>query len=252
MLKTRLIARLDVKNGNVIKGVHLEGLRRCGDPNTLAKKYAEQGIDELVFIDVVASLYKRDALLDVVSKTCEDVFVPITVGGGLKSLDDMKAMLRAGADKVAVNTWFLSHPHLVAAAANKFGSQAVVVSIEAQRVGGAWQCMYNSGREATGYDVGAWASTATAAGAGEFLVTSVDQDGTRRGFDLELVTYLRTRTDRPIVASGGAGSGKDIVSVIKAGADAAAVGALLHLGGAEVQHLKWMMAVGGVNVRLAA
>lgn len=234
MLKRRLVARLDVKGPNVVKGVRMEGLRVIGNPNDLARRYADAGADEILFLDVVASLYGRNALLDVVSAAADDVFVPVTVGGGVRTLDDIRALLLAGADKVAINTAAIARPAFIAEAAGKFGSQAIVVSIEAKARPGGWECMTDCGREPTGRDVAAWASEAQALGAGEILVTAVDRDGTGVGIDLGLVASLDARV--PVIAAGGAGTAEHVNRALKI-ADAVALGSMLHAG-ASIPDLK--------------
>src|SRR3990167_6351053 len=186
----RLIARLDIKGASVVKGVQMEGLRVVGKPEEMAKRYAEAGADEILYIDTVASLYGRNQLEALLEKTCEEVFVPITVGGGIKSVADARRLFNAGADKIAINTAALKRPDLINEMADKYGSQAVGVSIEAKRVSGGWECYTDNGRERTGVDAVVWADRSVSNGAGELLLTSVDRDGTRRGFDTELVAAI--------------------------------------------------------------
>ncbi|HEM0907920.1 TPA: imidazole glycerol phosphate synthase subunit HisF, partial [Legionella pneumophila] len=191
MSNVRLIARLDIKGPNLIKGVHLEGLRVVGNPNEYAMAYYAQGADELIYMDTVASLYGRNNLSEIVKTTAENVFIPITVGGGIRSVDDAKQLLRCGADKVAINTAATKNPTLISDIARRFGSQCVVLSIEAKRtVDGRWEVMTDNGREHTGMDVVDWARNGEEFGAGEILLTSIDQEGTRKGFDLELVKQV--------------------------------------------------------------
>src|SRR6185437_12546090 len=188
MRTVRLIARLDIKAPNLIKGIHLEGLRVIGDPNVYARRYYEQGADELIYMDIVASLYERNSLTDIVEKATRNVFVPLTVGGGVRSVEDARKLLASGADKVGINTAAVRRPALIAEIAQRFGSQAVVLSIEAKRSSpGHWEAYTDNGREHTGLDVVAWAKRATELGAGEILLTSVDQEGTRKGLDVALV-----------------------------------------------------------------
>ena len=230
MRSTRLIARLDVKGTNLIKGVHLEGLRVIGAPNEFAKLYYEQGADELIYIDVVASLYGRNSLNHIVEDAAKDVFVPMTVGGGIRSVDDAIRLLRSGADKVAVNTAAVANPRLIGDIARRFGSQCMVLSVEAKRVGpGRWEAFTDNGREATGLDVVEWVKHGVALGAGEILLTSVDREGTRKGFDIELVAAVTREVSVPVIASGGMGSAEDAVAVVREGqADAVAMADILH------------------------
>lgn len=230
MRSTRLIARLDVKGTNLIKGVHLEGLRVIGAPNEFAKLYYEQGVDELIYIDVVASLYGRNSLNHIVEDAAKDVFVPMTVGGGVRSVDDAIHLLRSGADKVAVNTAAVANPRLIGDIARRFGSQCMVLSVEAKRVGpGRWEAFTDNGREATGLDVVEWVKHGVALGAGEILLTSVDREGTRKGFDIELVAAVTREVSVPVIASGGMGSAEDAVAVVREGqADAVAMADILH------------------------
>lgn len=203
----RLIARLDIKGANLIKGIHLEGLRIVGDPQTHAAKYFLDGADEIIYMDTVASLYGRNNLVDVVSRATEHVFVPITVGGGIRSVEDARTLLRAGADKVAINTAAVKEPELIRRLSCVWGSSTVVLSIEAKRTGpNTWEAYTDNGRERTGLEVAQWAETGAALGAGEIFVTSVDQEGTKKGFDCELVAEITKRVDIPVIASGGFGS----------------------------------------------
>lgn len=226
----RLIARLDIKGSNVVKGVQMEGLRVVGKPEELAKQYAETGADEILYIDTVASLYGRNQLESLLEKTSEEVFVPITVGGGIASKEDARRLFNAGADKIAVNTAALKRPDLINELAEKFGSQAVVVSIEAKRVNGGWECYTDNGRNRTGLDTVAWASDVVDRGAGEILITSVDRDGTRRGFDTELIATIAPNVPIPVTASGGMGTLEHAAQALAAGADALAMASCLHYG----------------------
>lgn len=246
----RIIARLDVKGPNLVKGIHLEGLRIIGDPHLHAVKYYEQGADELVYVDIVASLYGRNNLTDVVERTARDVFIPITVGGGVRTLEDVQRLLRVGADKVAVNTAAVRNPPFIREVARAFGSQCVVVNIEAIRQpGGGWEAFTDNGRERTGLDVFEWALRATDLGAGELLVTSVDREGTRKGFDIELTRRIADAVPIPVIASGGAGSIEHIAKVIGDGhADAVAIASLLHYGTETVGSIKVELAARGIAV----
>ena len=202
----RIIARLDIKGANLIKGIHLEGLRIVGDPQVHAEKYYNDGADEIIYMDTVASLYGRNNLLDVVTRASEHVFVPMTVGGGIRSVEDARALLRAGADKVAINTAAIKDPSLVTKISDVWGSSTIVLSIEAKQTApGKWEAYTDNGRERTGLDVVQWAEQGAQLGAGEIFVTSVDQEGTKNGFDCELISAITKSVDIPVVASGGFG-----------------------------------------------
>jgi cyclase len=233
---TRIIPRLDVKGPHLVKGIHLEGLRVLGTPEAFARLYAETGADELIYVDVVASLYGRNSLLDLVSRTSSELLVPLTVGGGLRSLDDMRDALRAGADKVAINTAAIAQPSLIRDGARRFGSSAVVVTIEAIETSpGRYEAFTNNGREATGLDAVQWAERAVDLGAGELLLTSVDRDGTGRGYDLRLTREVARRVPVPVIASGGAGSIDHVVAALSDGcADAVAIASALHYRALEL------------------
>lgn len=211
----RVIARLDVKNQFVIKGIHLEGLRKVGDPNQLAKSYYDAGIDEIIFIDCVASLYNRNNLYSVIQRASEEVFVPITIGGGLRSVEDVELALDAGADKVAINTAAVRNPKLIQEVAKRYGSQCVVASIQAKRVAGGWEAYVETGREKTGLSVLEWARQLQDLGAGEMLLTSVDQEGTKSGFDLDLVRAVNEAVSIPVIVSGGYGKPEHINEILK-------------------------------------
>lgn len=230
MSNVRLIARLDIKGPNLIKGVHLEGLRVVGDPQQFARRYYAEGIDELIYMDIVASLYGRNSLADIVRHTAQDIFVPLTVGGGIRSVEDVRQLLRAGADKIAINTAATRRPELITEIARKFGSQCVVLSIEAKRRNdGRWEVYVDNGRERTGLDVVEWAKRGESLGAGEILVTSVDQEGTRKGFDCDLLRAVTGAVRIPVIASGGMGSIQHLVDAVRVGgADAVAMADVLH------------------------
>jgi cyclase len=247
---TRVIARLDIKAPNLVKGIHLEGLRVIGDPAEHARRYYEQGADELLYIDIVASLYERNNLTDLVARTAAEIFVPLTVGGGVRTVEDVNGLLRAGADKVAINTGAVRRPELIREAARSFGSQAVVASIEAKRQpNGRWEAYTDNGRERTGLDVVEWAARLVELGAGEVLLTSVDMEGTRRGFDLELVAALGPVLGVPVIACGGAGSIEHVAQAVTAGADAVAVASVLHYKTETIESLKAGLADRGIEVR---
>lgn len=247
----RLIARLDIKGTNVIKGIHLEGLRVVGRPGPMARRYYEEGIDEIVYMDTVASLYGRNNILSVVEEAARDIFVPMTVGGGVRSIDDIVAALRSGADKVAINTAAIERPEFLRAAARALGSQCVVLSIEAKRRGeGRWEALTDNGRERTGVDVLEWVREAEDMGAGEILLTSVDKEGTRRGFDHELFQAVRKRVSIPVIGCGGAGTADHVVRAVKEdGLDAIACASLFHYDHAPVPQLKAALSKAGVAVR---
>jgi cyclase len=235
----RLIARLDIKNGIVIKGIHLEGQRRIGDPVELARKYYGQAVDEIFLLDSVASLYGRSNLFHMISEACKTVFVPITMGGGIRSVEDVEQALIAGADKVAVNSALVSTPALAEKIASIYGSQCLVASIEAKRRGNGWEAYVSNGREPTGRDVLEWARELEQRGAGELLVTSVDQEGTQRGFDIPLCAALQDVVRIPVVASGGAGKLEHLRQLADAThMQGIAIASLLHYGKATVAELK--------------
>ena len=251
--KIRLIARLDVKDVNLVKGIQLEGLRKLGDPNAFARRYYEQGIDELLYIDIVASLYNRNNLSDIVKKTSENVFIPVTVGGGLRSVDDVRHILSMGADKAAINTAAIKRPELITEVAEAFGSQCMVLSIQAKRSRtqeGKWEAYYDNGRQHSGLDVIEWAKRSEALGAGEILLMSVDNEGLQQGCDLELIEAVTSAVHIPVICGGGVGCADDILDAARAGADAVACAAVLHYNKATVQELKEEICAGGVEVRL--
>lgn len=247
----RLIARLDVKGPNLIKGIHLEGLRIIGSPNEYALRYYLQGIDELIYMDCVASLYGRNHLGDIVKAAANEIFVPMTVGGGIRSVDDATDILRAGADKVAVNTAAVANPQLISDIARRFGSQCMVLSIEAKQVGAErWEVYTDNGRERTGLDVIEWVKRGVALGAGEILLTSVDREGTRKGFDISLVRAVSAAVTVPVIASGGMGKPEDLVTVVRdGGADAVAMADILHYKRAEISDIRAVAENAGLGVR---
>lgn len=251
MQNIRLIARLDIKGPNLIKGVQLEGLRVMGDPEEFATRYYNQGADELIYMDIVASLYGRNNLTEVVSHSAKNIFVPLTVGGGVRSSDDVNSLLRVGADKVAINTAAIKRPELVTEVSRRFGSQCMVLSIEAKRVGaGRWEAYTDNGRERTGIDVVQWAVRGAELGAGEIMLTSVDQEGTRNGFDCELVKAVATAVSIPVIASGGMGTLEHMVEVVKCGhADAVAMADVLHYNRMELSEIREGALRAGLQVR---
>lgn len=253
MRNARLIARLDVKGENLIKGIHLEGLRVIGDPREHARRYYEAGADELIYIDIVASLYGRNNLSDIVSRTARDVFVPLTVGGGLRSIEDVRGMLRAGADKVAINTAAIQRPELVTEVARAFGSQCMVLGIEAKRSGpGKWEAFTDNGREFTGVDVVEWCRRGQELGAGEILLTSVDQEGTRKGFDVELIHAVSEAVSIPVIASGGMGTTDHMLDAFAQGADAVAMADVLHYSRLTLPEIRAAAGAAGLRVRTGA
>ncbi|RHX86315.1 imidazole glycerol phosphate synthase subunit HisF [Leptospira stimsonii] len=230
MRKVRLIARLDIKGPNLIKGIHLEGLRVIGSPSEYAIRYYEQGADELIYMDCVASLYGRNNLSDIVKNAAHNVFVPITVGGGIRSVEDVTHLLRCGADKVAINTAAVANPNLISDVARRFGSQCMVLSVEAKEVGaGKWEVYTDNGRERSGLDVIEWIKRGVSLGAGEILLTSIDREGTRKGFDIPLISAVTKDVTVPVIASGGMGKPEDIIDAVKLGdADGVAMADILH------------------------
>jgi cyclase len=253
MSRVRLIPRLDVKGPNLIKGIHLEGLRVVGDPHEYAVRYYQQGADELLFMDIVASLYGRNNLSDIIKRAVSSVFIPITVGGGIRSIEDGIHILRSGADKLAVNTAVVARPELITEMAERFGSQCVVLSIEAKRVSaGKWEAYTDNGREHTGRDVVEWAKQAVSLGAGEILVTSVDQEGTRKGFDTDLIRAVASVVSVPVIASGGMGKPEDIVAAVHDGkADAVSMADILHYNRATLADIRNAAGIAGIDVRMS-
>lgn len=253
MLKRRVIVCLDVRGGRVVKGVHFEGLRDVGDPVALAERYEAEGADEIVFLDISASAEERAMLLDVARRTAERLFIPLTLGGGVRSAADVAGALRAGADKVSLNTAAVRRPELIGEAASRFGAQCVVASIDARREGAEWRVYTAGGRTATGLDAVQWAQECAERGAGEILLTSIDRDGARTGYDVELTRAVSGAVAVPVVASGGAGTAAHVSEVIRAGgADAALVAGILHDGVTTVGEIKRTLLADDVPVRCAA
>ncbi len=250
MTMRRVVVCLDMKGGRVVKGVSFEGLRDVGDPVELARRYEAEGADELVFLDVSASEEERAPLWDVATRTAEQVFIPLTIGGGIGSVDDLNRALRAGADKVALNSAAVRTPGLITACAQVAGSQCVVVSIDAKREGDRWLVFTHGGRRATGLDAIEWAKEAVARGAGELLVTSIDRDGQRSGYDLALTRAIADAVDVPVIASGGAGNAQHLADAFVEGhAEAALLAGVLHDGTTTVGALKAGLARAGLDVR---
>lgn len=254
-LARRIIPCLDVDAGRVVKGVRFVDIRDAGDPVEVARRYDEAGADEITFLDITASHEGRDTTLHTVARMAEAVFIPLTVGGGVRTLDDIKALLRAGADKVSINSAAVSDPELVRRAAERFGSQCIVVAIDAKRVSAPgevprWEVFTHGGRRGTGLDAVAWAQRVAALGAGEILLTSMDRDGTRDGFDLELTRAVSDAVAVPVIASGGVGGLQHLVDgVLKGGADAVLAASIFHFGEYSVAEAKAFMAAQGVEVR---
>jgi cyclase len=252
MHKLRLIARLDIKNEYVIKGIHLEGLRKIGDPIELAKKYYSQGIDEIVFMDAVASLYGRNNLFHIIEAACKEVFIPITIGGGIRAVKDIEYALKSGADKIAINTQAIKNPELIREASRIYGSQCIIGSIEAKKRGpNKWEAFVDNGREETGIDVIEWAKQLEQLGAGEIMVTSIDQEGTKKGFDVELVKQISGLVSIPVIASGGAGNVNHLKTVVlESQAGAIAVASLIHYNLADVSQIKHEINKSGIAIRV--
>jgi imidazole glycerol-phosphate synthase subunit HisF len=251
VLTRRVIVCLDIQGGRVVKGVQFESLRDVGDPVALATRYEAEGADELVFLDISASAEERATLWDVARRTAERLFVPLTIGGGVRTADDVAKALRAGADKVSLNTTAVTRPETLTEAADRFGSQCVVASIDAKRRGAdGWEVYVKGGRVATGLDAVEWARECVRRGAGEVLLTSIDQDGARTGYDLELTRAVAESVDVPVIASGGAGSATHVCDALRSGkADAALVAGILHDGVTTVSEIKRLLRELGVPVR---
>lgn len=229
-MQVRIIPRLDIKGPNLVKGVHFEGLRVLGKPERFARYYSEQGADELIYMDAVASLYGRNSLADIVERTSREIFIPLCVGGGLRNVDDIRAILRAGADKVSINTAAVARPELIRDASRAFGSSTIVISIEAiRRPDGSYEAYTDYGRQRSGKDAVAWAEQAVGLGAGELVVTSIDREGTGDGYDLELTRRIAELVPVPVIAGGGAGNADHLCEVVREGrADAVSLASILH------------------------
>ena len=251
MARLRIIPRLDIKGPNLIKGIRLEGLRVVGDPHEFALHYYEQGADELVFMDIVASLYQRNNLTDIIARAANRVFIPITVGGGIRSIDDVNTLLRSGADKVAINTAAIARPALITEVAKRYGAQCMVLSVEAKQNGpGRWEAYTDNGREHTGLDVVEWIEHAVGLGAGEILLTAVDMEGTRKGLDLDLLRAVTARVEVPVITSGGFGPVADLAGAAAAGASGVAIADALHWKRTTVPEVKQQADAMGLEVRL--
>jgi imidazole glycerol-phosphate synthase subunit HisF len=251
----RVIPCLDVDDGRVVKGVNFRDLRDAGDPVELAAAYDAEGADELVFLDITASAQRRDTMVDVVARTADQVFIPLTVGGGVRSVDDVDLLLRAGADKVSLNTAAVARPELLTEVAGRFGAQCVVVSVDARRApsdgepASGFEVTTHGGRRGTGLDAVAWAHRAAQLGAGEILLNSMDADGTQGGFDLELIAAVRAVVDVPVIASGGAGQVADFAPAVAAGADAVLAASVFHFGEVRIAEVKESLRAAGHPVR---
>ncbi|WP_214407577.1 imidazole glycerol phosphate synthase subunit HisF [Pseudonocardia lacus] len=252
----RVIPCLDVDAGRVVKGVNFTDLRDAGDPVEMARVYDAEGADELTFLDVTASSSGRDTMLDVVRRTADQVFIPLTVGGGIRTTDDIDALLRAGADKTGINTAAIARPELLAEASRRFGSQCIVLSVDARKVpdGGkptpsGWEVTTHGGRRGTGIDAVEWAARGQELGAGEILLNSMDADGTQAGFDLEMITAVRAVVDIPVIASGGAGKVEHFPPAVKAGADAVLAASVFHFGLIRIGEVKTSLRDAGLEVR---
>jgi cyclase len=253
MLCRRVIPCLDVADGRVVKGTRFVDLVDAGDPPELAERYAREGADELVFLDITAAPERRSTLLDIVERTARRAFIPLTVGGGVRSVTEMRDVLRAGADKVSLNTAAVADPTLVRRCATRFGSQAVVVAIDAARTGDGWEVVVKGGRERTGLDALVWAERAVTLGAGELLVTSIDRDGTGSGYDTELLRAITGRVPVPVIASGGAAGPDDFVRAVRdGGADAVLAASIFHYRIHSIAAVKAAMAAAGLPVRLVS
>jgi cyclase len=253
MLSRRIIVCLDVQGGRVVKGVQFLALRDVGDPVELAAAYEKEGADEIVFLDISASVEERGTLLDLARKTAERLFIPLTIGGGVRSADDVGQVLRAGADKVSLNSAMVTNPGVITLAAERFGSQCVVASIDAKRDGDGWRVFTRGGRTPTDLEAVAWAREVVRRGAGEILLTSIDRDGSRSGYDIELTRAVSEAVDVPVIASGGAGRAEDVrAALIAGGADAALIAGIVHDGITTVTAIKRSLRQEGVPVRSAA
>jgi cyclase len=250
-MNNRIVARLDIKGPNLIKSINLEGLRVLGKPNEFARSYYKDGIDEILYMDSVASLYGRNHLASIISEAAEGIFVPITVGGGIRSVSDVKSILRAGADKVAINTAAVSRPALISEVSSEFGSQCMVASIDAKKVGNKkWEIFTDNGREPTGIDAVTWSQKCESLGSGEILLTSIDQEGTRRGFDIELLSAVTSKVKVPVIASGGMGKIEDLVEAIRfGGVDAVAMADIIHYKRSSISSIRKFAIESGLQVR---
>lgn len=246
----RIIPCLDVTDGRVVKGINFVELKDAGDPVEIAKQYNEQGADEITFLDITASSDNRGLIFDIIENVAKQIFIPLTVGGGVRSCDDIRNLLNAGADKVGINTSAINNPDLVAESSARFGSQAIVVAIDAKKVDNHWEVFTHGGRNATGIDAIMWAEKMVSLGAGELLITSMDKDGTKTGFDNELNKFISEKVDVPIIASGGVGNLQHLVDGVKVGgADAVLAASIFHYGEYQIQEAKDYMAKNNIQIR---
>jgi len=251
MNKIRVIARIDINNDSVVKGKCLEGLRKIGKPNEMSTKYYNEKIDEIIFLDAVASLYERDSLIDILRKATKNTFVPITIGGGIKTISDITNALSAGADKVAINTKAIKNLNFIKEAVEKFGSQAIVGSIVARSNRGSWEAFIDNAKHRAYKDAIAWAIELENAGVGEIIITSIDNDGRQKGFDIDLVRAVTEVVNIPVIASGGAGSSKDIIKLCKStNCDAVAIASLIHYDIESISEIKKNMRNHDIEIRL--
>ena len=251
MLTKRIIPCLDVKDGQVVKGKGFVNLKYAGNPIKLVRKYYEEGADELVFLDITASYEKRKTMIDLVEKVAKQIFIPFTVGGGISTIEDIRNLLKAGADKVSINTAAINSPNLIKEAAEKFGSQCIVVAIDAKKIKNKWKIFVKGGRQATGLDAIKWAKKVENLGAGEILLTSMDKDGTKGGYDLKLTRKISESVNIPIIASGGAGSLESIAKVFNEGkADAALAASIFHYKKYSIKQAKRYLQKKGIEVRI--
>jgi len=249
-LSKRIIPCLDVRDGRVVKGVHFVNIKDAGDPVEVARQYSKEGADEVVFLDITASVEKRRAILDIVKKTAEEVFIPLTVGGGIRGIEDVRNLLKNGADKVSINTAAVENPALVKKASEEFGSQCIVVAIDAKRKGSGWEVYTYGGRKPTGLDAIKWAKKAESLGAGEILLTSMDRDGTKKGYDLELTRAISEAVNIPVIASGGAGKPEHLYDALTKGkADAVLAASIFHYKEYPVKKVKQYLKKKGIEVR---
>ena len=250
MISKRIIPCLDVDKGQVVKGVNFINIRQAGDPVELARRYYEMGADELCFLDITASNEDRKATYEVIKATAKEIFIPLTVGGGVSSVKDVEMLLHSGADKVGINSAAVRNPELLSEGANNFGSQCIVLAVDVKRHGNSWRVYVKGGREDTGLDAIDWIRAAEQRGAGEILLTSMDGDGSKNGYDLDIIKRVTELVRIPVIASGGAGNASHVVDVLKAGADAALLASILHFGETTVQEIKDHMKKSLVRVRV--
>jgi cyclase len=252
MKKIRVIARIDIKNEYVVKGIQLEGLRKIGDPNEIAKKYYKEGIDEIIFMDAVAAYYDRNSLSHIIEKACEDIFVPITVGGGIRKIEDIRKALKSGADKIAINTQAVKDPEFIKKASKIFGSQCIVASIVAKKIDtDKWEAYIDNGREPTGLNVIEWAKKLQELGAGEIMITSLDREGTKKGFDIELSQKVTEAVSIPIIVSGGMKTVNDALNLLsRMKVDAFATASALHYNLDSIKNIKQTLIKNNFKVRI--